>query len=331
MAINKRAYAFIFRSKPNGEKELLAFKVKGEPPNRFFQLPGGGIDRGETPEEGVIREVEEESGLQGLKPTKFIGSKITQYEDGAYQRFFFRFDELPANLPDRWEHQVTGGGDDEGKTFIYQWLNYNSVFSIYRTFLPFIHTEHFEDFFPHQKEIGTSPLDLSLKPFSKYWNIYFEAERDILKTMLKQHINDIYHIGSTAIADLPGRPIIDLAISYPSQTNIKEVFKALELVGYQHFGPSGIPGRQLFKKIRNGKEFFNVHLFHSNSIFLERSLHFTKNVKLDYDLEERYLKKKLSITANHQYAPKDYAEAKQSYFNAFFQNIAAHQELQLLP
>ena len=46
---------------PNGENKILWVKRRDLP---IWVLPGGGIDPGETPDHAVIREVEEESGLQ---------------------------------------------------------------------------------------------------------------------------------------------------------------------------------------------------------------------------------------------------------------------------
>ena len=43
------------------KKEVLLVQRRDLP---VWVLPGGGLDPGETPEEGVIREVEEETGLQ---------------------------------------------------------------------------------------------------------------------------------------------------------------------------------------------------------------------------------------------------------------------------
>lgn len=46
---------------PSDENQILWVKRRDLP---IWVLPGGGIDPGESPEEAVIREVEEESGIQ---------------------------------------------------------------------------------------------------------------------------------------------------------------------------------------------------------------------------------------------------------------------------
>jgi ADP-ribose pyrophosphatase YjhB (NUDIX family) len=51
---------------------LLARIAPGRPDNGKWTLPGGGLDWGEHPEEGMARELHEETGLHG-EITGFIG------------------------------------------------------------------------------------------------------------------------------------------------------------------------------------------------------------------------------------------------------------------
>ncbi|MEM7488844.1 MAG: NUDIX hydrolase [Pseudomonadota bacterium] len=55
-------------------------------PNRW-DLPGGGVEEGETPLDAVIREIEEEIGLR-LPPSAFVWHKTYRRSDGRASRFF---------------------------------------------------------------------------------------------------------------------------------------------------------------------------------------------------------------------------------------------------
>lgn len=55
--------AFILRTR-NGREEMLAVRRAKEPAKGTLDLPGGFIDMYETAEEGMLREIEEETGLK---------------------------------------------------------------------------------------------------------------------------------------------------------------------------------------------------------------------------------------------------------------------------
>lgn len=63
----------------NESGELLAVRRKNDPARGTLDLPGGFVDIGETVEEGVVREVEEETGLK-VEQVKYLFSLPNQYE-----------------------------------------------------------------------------------------------------------------------------------------------------------------------------------------------------------------------------------------------------------
>ena len=91
--------------------KILLSKQFGE----RFDLPGGGLDLGELPEEGVIREIKEETGIDTKNPKliSFINSFF--YSDHAekesYQCLIFYYScefvggELSTDGFDEWEKQ----------------------------------------------------------------------------------------------------------------------------------------------------------------------------------------------------------------------------------
>ncbi len=66
--IVEKVTAFITRGAKD-ERELLLI----EHPNAGIQVPAGTVEDGETPEEAVIREATEETGLTSLSIRRYLG------------------------------------------------------------------------------------------------------------------------------------------------------------------------------------------------------------------------------------------------------------------
>ena len=63
----------------NQQQELLVVRRKNDPAKGTLDLPGGFADMNETAEEGVIREVKEETGLE-VTALRYLFSFPNQYE-----------------------------------------------------------------------------------------------------------------------------------------------------------------------------------------------------------------------------------------------------------
>ena len=98
----EKVYAYIARA-----GQLLVFRHV-DFPDAGIQVPGGTVDRGETPDEAVLREASEETGLQDLVVKTFLGED--EYEaisttPGRILRRYFYHLTCPKDVPDIWQHQ----------------------------------------------------------------------------------------------------------------------------------------------------------------------------------------------------------------------------------
>jgi 8-oxo-dGTP diphosphatase len=112
--VRRRVLAYVTRER-DGRRELLVFDQEADP-GAGTQVPAGRLDRGETLESGLVRELHEESGLERATIVRELDAWNTRYENHAFE---VRIDGEEA--ADTWEHVVHGDGDDAGLVFRYRW------------------------------------------------------------------------------------------------------------------------------------------------------------------------------------------------------------------
>jgi ADP-ribose pyrophosphatase YjhB (NUDIX family) len=117
-----RVVAYVTRAR-DGRTELLTIE-HGDIPNAGVQVPAGRLDPGENLEDGLHREVEEETGVTGLRIVRQLadGEEFERlYGGGAHESFAFHA-VAGGDGPGEWEHLVTGSGSDAGVTYLCRWV-----------------------------------------------------------------------------------------------------------------------------------------------------------------------------------------------------------------
>jgi 8-oxo-dGTP diphosphatase len=120
--VRKRVVAYVTRER-DGRTELLVFDHK-DMPDVPTQVPAGRIDAHESLEEGLRREVEEESGLTAVRIVRELAGPPRfeeLYGPGAHESHAFHA-VADGETPDEWEHPVTGTGMDAGLVFVCRWV-----------------------------------------------------------------------------------------------------------------------------------------------------------------------------------------------------------------
>jgi 8-oxo-dGTP pyrophosphatase MutT (NUDIX family) len=114
--VRKRVVAYVTRG-----RELLVFDHGGT-----TQVPAGRVDHDETLEEGLVREVEEETGVVGVRVVRKLadGTEFARLRPGSVQphesHAFHAVTD--AETPDAWTHYVTGTGMDAGMQMPCRWV-----------------------------------------------------------------------------------------------------------------------------------------------------------------------------------------------------------------
>lgn len=114
----RRVVAYVTRVR-DGRTELLVFEDP-EHPQIGVQVPAGRLDADEELEAALLRELDEEAGLTGVRVVRELPGFEDHYPS-RYENHGFHV-ILEEEAPDEWEHVVRGTGDDAGLAFRYRWV-----------------------------------------------------------------------------------------------------------------------------------------------------------------------------------------------------------------
>lgn len=110
--LRERVLAYVTR----GTGELLVFEHTPDSPDAGLQVPAGGLEHGETPEEAAVRETWEETGLSLSGPVHLTSFPWSKGKLAEVWHFFHL--SAPPATPNAWAHRVTHGKQDAGLTFL---------------------------------------------------------------------------------------------------------------------------------------------------------------------------------------------------------------------
>ncbi|NHJ04763.1 MAG: GrpB family protein [Candidatus Heimdallarchaeota archaeon] len=137
--------------------------------------------------------------------------------------------------------------------------------------------------------------------YNPKWKSIFESEKEILLDSIGEYIQQIEHIGSTAITGLAAKPIIDILVGVETITKAEKCIPILEELNYQYVPEfeAELPERRYFRKPPRGfgKRKFHLHMVETTSYFWKRQLLFREYLSTHSQTRDEYtqLKKDLSV------------------------------------
>lgn len=135
--------------------------------------------------------------------------------------------------------------------------------------------------------------------YDTLWPLLFAEIRDRLAAALGSLAQQIEHIGSTSVPDLPGKPIIDIYVVVADRPDVRLAIDLLAELGYDHEGQLGVPGREAFRTPA-GAPPHHLYVCPADCADLDRVLTFRDQLRADGRLAERYAELKLKLAARHR-------------------------------
>jgi GrpB-like predicted nucleotidyltransferase (UPF0157 family) len=157
---------------------------------------------------------------------------------------------------------------------------------------------------------GARPLvqPIEIRAYDREWPELYVREEARIRSILAGRVIRIEHVGSTSVAGMPAKPVIDIVLEVTDSSEEDAYARDLEAAGYQLSirEPEWYEHR-LFKGPDTN---INLHAFSAGCDEVERMLRFRDHLRTDASDRELYANVKRELAARDWKYAQQYADAK---------------------
>ena len=168
--------------------------------------------------------------------------------------------------------------------------------------------------FGPKKKIGLRRHTVRVVDHDPSWSALFANECRSLHRTLGDLVADVQHVGSTAVPDLPAKPILDIAVAIRTTDPIPDIVERLTGIGYIYRGDGGDDGGHLFvRESEPDIRTVHVHVVELNGTQWRNYLLFRKMLLEDASVRKRYAAIKNNFAKQFPDDRKLYTSAKDGF------------------
>jgi GrpB-like predicted nucleotidyltransferase (UPF0157 family) len=157
---------------------------------------------------------------------------------------------------------------------------------------------------------------IRLVPPDPDWPARFEIERASLEDAIGEWVEGgIHHVGSTAVAGLDSKPIIDILVGVRDLDTSRACFEPLAGLGYL-YAPYLPDEMHWFCKPDPARRTHHLHLVPAGSPRYRHELSFRDRLRADPRLAAGYAKLKRQLAERHRDDRDAYTDAKSAFIRA---------------
>ena len=151
-------------------------------------------------------------------------------------------------------------------------------------------------------------------PHDPNWRQAFLLGSQEVGTALGENLLEIHHIGSTTIAGIYAKPVIDMLAVVSDIAAVDRCSGAMESLGYVGMGEFGIAGRRFFRRDNSaGDRTDQVHTFQAGSPHIRRHLAFRDFMRAHAELAMQYSDLKRRLAEMHPHDIEAYMDGKDRF------------------
>lgn len=164
-------------------------------------------------------------------------------------------------------------------------------------------------------KLGLKRGTVRLTSYDSVWASEFDKEKRLLQAAIGKYASDFQHVGSTAVPDLPAKPIIDIIAIVQDLDIYNEMIKPLEKLGYEFMPERVFEDRVFFPKGPRHNRTHHLSLVTSDSQIYRDNVLFRDYLRSNPSARQKYGKAKIELAKkfpNDRYA---YTAAKDKIIN----------------
>lgn len=147
--------------------------------------------------------------------------------------------------------------------------------------------------------LGLAREAVQVVSYQPEWVQCFQEEAVVLRAVLKEHALQVEHIGSTAIAGMDAKPIIDVMVAVSHLEQAKTLVPAIEALGYEYLPDEPPPDRLFFAKGPQSKRTHHLSLTEPAATFYRNMFVFRDYLRTHEPVAEAYRKLKKELAQQY--------------------------------
>ena len=152
------------------------------------------------------------------------------------------------------------------------------------------------------------------------WLVSAKEEIEIIRQLLSDIINDVEHIGSTAIPNIKAKPVIDIMAGLDTLENARSCIPILENFGYSYWFDNPFPEHFFFVKglpSKGGRgRTHHLHIVLRSSDFWEMQVKFRDYLIKNPTEVSEYENLKLELAKKHENDRDGYTNGKTEFIHS---------------